>query len=105
MKIYEKIGISEDEYKYLMETFSSLANISEAIIYGSRAKGTYKPFSDIDLTIKGKNLTERDIFRIREMFEDSSLPYLFDISNFMTLKNPSLIDHINRCGITIYAAH
>jgi hypothetical protein len=34
--------------------------------------------------------------------EDSSLPYLFDVSMFSKLNNSNLIDHINRAGKTLY---
>jgi len=35
--------------------------IEKAVIYGSRAKGNYKPGSDIDLTLYGQNLTRDDL--------------------------------------------
>ncbi len=102
MKLHDKLGLKESELDLMVKTLSSFKNIDKAIIYGSRAKGNFKPFSDIDLTLMGDTLCQKDIFRLAEVFDESSLPYLFDISNYDELKNPELIDHINRRGIIIF---
>jgi predicted nucleotidyltransferase len=47
-------------------------------IFGSRAKGTAKKFSDLDLVIKG--FVDRKILRkIQEDLEESNLPYKVDL--------------------------
>jgi len=47
-------------------------------VFGSRAKGTAKTFSDLDLVIRG--LISRDeLSRLRELFEDSDLPFKVDL--------------------------
>ena len=35
-------------------------------------------------------------------FEESSLPYKFDISLFHTIKNDDILDHIAHVGILFY---
>ncbi|MDE5791525.1 MAG: nucleotidyltransferase domain-containing protein [Muribaculaceae bacterium] len=102
MKLFETLGLKERELKEILNILASFENVERAIVYGSRAKGNYKPFSDIDLTLCGDGLTQTDILRIADRFEDSNLPYLFDISDFSKLTNPDLIDHIERRGITIF---
>ena len=72
------------------------------VLYGSRAKGNYKPFSDVDITLVGDELTHEDLNRVILAIDDLLLPYQFDISLFYILKNAELIDHINRRGIVIY---
>lgn len=86
----------------IINTLASFENVERGIVYGSRAKGNYKPFSDIDLTLCGRELTQSDLLRIADRFEESFLPYMFDISDFSKLNNPDLIDHINRRGIIIF---
>lgn len=39
-----KYGLSEDALKKLHHVFSCEENIEQVILYGSRAKGNYKPF-------------------------------------------------------------
>ena len=102
MKLSETLGLKESELEEIVNTLASFENVERAIVYGSRAKGNYKPFSDIDLTLYGRELTQIDILHIADRFEDSYLPYMFDISDFSKLTNPDLIDHIKRRGITIF---
>lgn len=36
------------------QVFAKHENIDEVVLYGSRAKGNYRPGPDIDLTLKGR---------------------------------------------------
>lgn len=95
-------GLHENEWEEVKRLFSRVPNIEQAILYGSRAKGTNKPFSDVDITFIGKELTQNDLLFLMEEFSNSLLPYVFDLSIFDRLKNASLIDHIVRRGIVVY---
>ena len=46
-------GLSDETVDKLTSVFSLHPELSAAILYGSRAKGNYRPASDIDLTLKG----------------------------------------------------
>lgn len=95
-------GLKDIELEKLGEVFAANERIERVVLYGSRAKGNYKPFSDVDITLEGAELTHTDLNRISLAIDDLLLPYQFDISIFHTLKNEALIDHIRRMGITIY---
>ena len=95
-------GLKDTELTRLKVLFAKNDRIERVILYGSRAKGTYKPFSDVDITLVGSELTHQDLIKIILDIDDLLLPYMFDISIFHTLKNSELIDHINRRGIEIY---
>jgi len=70
-----------------------------------RAKGNYHTGSDIDITLKGTNLTLRNsVYPLLDDLDDLYLPYLFDISIFNHIKDPNLIDHINRIGMEFYSS-
>ena len=70
---------------------------------GSRAKGNFKPGSDIDMTIVADPTFDFSaLAKVNTMFHESSLPYLYDISDFSKLTNPDLIEHIKRFGKVIY---
>ena len=47
------IGLSESVVYRICAVFSRYPQAAEAILYGSRAKGTYRKGSDIDLTLCG----------------------------------------------------
>lgn len=95
-------GLKEIELEKIRLLFAKNERIESVILYGSRAKGTYKPFSDVDITLVGSELTRSDLNHLLLSIDDLLLPYQFDISIFHNLKNPDLIDHIQRVGITIY---
>lgn len=102
MMICEKIGLTESEYNALIEIISSFPEVKEAIVYGSRAKGNFKPYSDVDLALKSEHPAQEVIFRMSDRLEESTLPYLFDISDYNAINNPDLREHIDRCGLRIY---
>jgi predicted nucleotidyltransferase len=94
-------GLSEDVIKKLVSVFSEYPNIESVLVYGSRALGTHKPNSDIDMTITGSiSLTE--LFKIETQLDDLLLPYKIDLSIFHEIDNAELIDHIHRVGKKIY---
>jgi predicted nucleotidyltransferase len=95
-------GLTDTELNKINGIFSRYANIEKAVLYGSRAKGNYKPFSDIDITLIGSLFTHSELSKLSMDIDDLLLPYQCDISIFQTLTNPDLIDHIKRVGITIY---
>lgn len=95
-------GLKDIELEKLSKVFAANERIERVVLYGSRAKGNYKPFSDVDITLEGAELTHTDLSRLSLAIDDLLLPYQFDISIFHTLKNEALIDHIRRMGITIY---
>lgn len=100
-----KFGLKEQTITSIQQVFASFPQIDQAIIYGSRAKGTFKPGSDIDLTLipsKEAILSLTIQFRVEEALEELMLPYQFDLSILETIDNPNLLDHINRVGQVFY---
>lgn len=95
-------GLTDSELQELRSLFAQYKDIDRVILYGSRAKGNYKPFSDVDITLVGRELTRSHLNNLSSELNDSSLPYNFDISILHQLKNPELLEHIQRQGITIY---
>ena len=54
-------GLEDDELKLLNDTFARTANLKQVILYGSRAKGNNRPFSDVDITLVGDRLNDDDL--------------------------------------------
>jgi predicted nucleotidyltransferase len=97
-KITDIAGLSSDEMKRLKSVFDTESAVAEVVLYGSRAKGTYRPGSDIDLTIKGANITTGWLMDLSGRIDDLLLPYEVGLSIFKHIDSPDLIDHINRIG-------
>ena len=98
----DKFGISTDDWSAITQIFKSEERIQEIVLFGSRAKGNYKPGSDIDLAMKGSELTLTNLIDISTMLEDLDLPYKFDLVLFERIQEPKLTEHIERVGITIF---
>lgn len=98
-----KYGLKPEVIDHINRVFSGYPDINEAILYGSRAKGTQKSGSDIDLCLKGKNLKLPQLLKIETELDELLLPYKIDLSIFHALDNPDLIDHINRVGVVFYS--
>ena len=95
-------GLTDIELQKLTMALSSVSGVKKAILYGSRAKGNYKPFSDIDITLVGDSLSRRDLNVASRALDDLLLPYQIDLSLYDTLKNEDLIEHINQYGVEIF---
>jgi predicted nucleotidyltransferase len=79
--------------------------IAKAVIYGSRAKGNYKPGSDSDLTLfacDGEEISPRDLADILDEIDELLLPYTVDLSAFAALDHAKLREHIARVGQVFY---
>src|ERR1039458_4306359 len=98
-----KFGLKDDVIYRISEVFASFPDVNEAILYGSRAKGNFKPYSDIDLTIIGDNLTHSLLNKIREALDDLLLPVTFDVSIYSKISSKDMLDHIERVGIPFYS--
>ena len=95
--------MDEEIIKQINQIFNKYCEVNEVILYGSRAKGNYRPGSDYDLTLKGKNVNLYLLNQISLEIDDLLLPNKFDISIYYHIKNKDLIDHINRVGKVIYS--
>jgi len=94
-----QFGLSIEDITKIKEVIAKFSEIERVIIYGSRAKGNYKPSSDIDLTLVGEKLTLTKLQELENEIDDLLLPYKFDVSIFHQISNPDLIDHIERVGM------
>ncbi|WP_257266109.1 nucleotidyltransferase family protein [Endozoicomonas sp. ONNA2] len=100
-----RFGLKEQTITAIQQVMAAFPQVDRVIIYGSRAKGTYKPGSDIDLTLLPSKEAILDLtiqFRIEETLEELMLPYQFDLSILASIDNPNLLDHIKRVGQVFY---
>ncbi|MEL7225524.1 MAG: nucleotidyltransferase domain-containing protein [Cyanobacteria bacterium P01_D01_bin.36] len=105
MRIHElsaRCGLKTQTIEKITGVLIQYPEVKSAILYGSRAKGNYRPGSDIDLTLTGENLTYRMLTRIEDKIDDLLLPYLFDLSILRQIENPNVVEHINRVGLLFY---
>jgi uncharacterized protein len=96
-------GLDDASLCDIRRVLSGFPAVERAILYGSRAKGTHRAGSDIDLTLVGDTLTHQDLLAIELALDDLLLPWKFDISLHHQLTHEALLAHIARVGVTLYA--
>lgn len=96
-------GLSDKELSTLREVFTKFDTIEEVILFGSRAKGSYKKASDVDLAIKGKNIDLDTLAKLTYILEEeTNLPYFFDIVIYDKITNDALKKAIDEGGKKLY---
>lgn len=88
-------GLTEkqvDLIKRILQPYTE--KIDKVCLFGSRATGTYRENSDIDLVIHGIT-DEKVINRLWTLFDESSLPYKVDIKSYELTSYPPLKRHMN----------
>ena len=75
--------------------------IESATLFGSRAKGTHTPRSDVDLALAG-SLGALGAEAIAAELEELPLPYRFDVHALAAITHAPLLEHIERVGKVIY---
>lgn len=96
------LGLSEDNLQRINTVLTQFKRIDKAVVYGSRAKGNYKPGSDIDLCLYVKNIDLSGQYKIETALDDLFLPYKFDVTIYEKITNMELKNHIDRIGKQIY---
>ena len=97
-----RYGLGEQAIDKIRGVFAAHPAIEQAVLYGSRAKGNFKPGSDIDLVLLGDGLTTRELGVIAEELDDLLLPYQIDLSLFSRINHAGLREHIERVGVVFY---
>jgi predicted nucleotidyltransferase len=97
-----RFGLKESIIRKICSVLARYPQVEKAILYGSRAKGNYKKGSDIDLTLRGEELSLKDVYKILNDLDELLLPYIIDLSIFDDIGEPDVIEHIQRVGITFY---
>ena len=95
------IGLKEHVIHSVTETFRNDPRILGAAVFGSRAKGNYKPYSDVDIVLYG-DLNPLDVERIISDLDELPFVYKFDVVAYGLVSNPELREHIERVGVRIY---
>ena len=96
------MGLSAGTLEQICSTLARFPQVAQGVLYGSRAKGNFKPGSDIDLTLRGEGLTLSLLGDIDAALDDLLLPYEIDLSIYDQLGHAELVAHIDRVGRVIY---
>lgn len=95
-------GLADDVIERIRQVLATHPEVERAILYGSRAKGTFRAGSDIDLSLEGETLTVSQMLAIENELDDLLLPHKIDLSLVSHIDDPDLRAHLARVGQVFY---
>lgn len=94
-------GLSVRQWRQIFAILSRYGKrIDWVKLFGSRARGDYKTVSDVDLAIAS---TENLVTPLQLDFDQSQLPFTFDLIDYRRQPNQKLKDAIDREGKLLWA--
>ena len=94
-------ALTPSETALIQAVFRRHPEVAAVKLFGSRAKGSHTPQSDVDLALWG-DIDEVRAQAIATELDELPLPYQFDVTPFELIKLGALRDHIQRVGIPLY---
>jgi uncharacterized protein len=93
--------LKPNELALMRQVFQRHPEIKTVKLFGSRAKGTHAPSSDIDLALWGE-VDALCAESIAAELDELPTAYKYDVKPFHLIKLAPLREHIERVGITVY---
>jgi predicted nucleotidyltransferase len=98
----ERYGLSPDSLAEIIAILSACTAVESIVLFGSRAAGTFKPGSDVDLALRGQNLTFDDVLSLKTALDETTLPYAFDLVWDHGGLNADLRHSVATTGVGVY---
>lgn len=103
MKLDVQTGLSDSDLNLIREAAAQYSDIAALVLFGSRAKGTHRKGSDVDIAVQGAAVNDATISALTDQLNEVlPIPYFFDVLNYNTLAEPDLLAHIDRVGLVLY---
>lgn len=97
-----RYGLTQAELSRILAIFRANAHAEQVWIFGSRATGQHRPYSDIDLAVTGSRLSRSEVLRLSSALDDLPLPFAFDLIHWNELIPEALREQISKHGKLLY---
>jgi len=75
-----KFGVSEEQYNWIKKILKTYLPGTRVFVFGSRARGDHKKYSDLDLAIESAETIQKKTWsELQEQFSESSIPFKIDL--------------------------
>jgi|GEM_PF-315214 predicted nucleotidyltransferase len=92
-------GLKDSDITAIRQVLSQFPEVQCALVFGSRAKGTHRNGSDVDLALKGDTMSYQTAVQIASILnEETLMPYHFDVLDYHSIEYAHLVAHIDRVG-------
>jgi predicted nucleotidyltransferase len=95
-------GLAGRHYRDIVHVFRRYPHIEQVLIFGSRAKGEDKPYSDIDLAVVAPNMDDQEFSRLWNELDALELVFKLDVLHLDKLGQQRLKDSIMTHGQYFY---
>lgn len=95
-------GLAERHYAEFVRIFQRYPQIEEVLIFGSRAKGTDRPWSDFDLAVVAPTMSGEEFARLWAEVDGLELVFKVDLLHWDKLAQDRLKEKIREEGRRFY---
>nr|WP_284060438.1 nucleotidyltransferase domain-containing protein [Pseudomonas sp. NW5] len=92
-----------DIARQIQTELSRHSQVRQAILFGSRAMGTHRRNSDIDLCLDAPDMPFAEFLQLAAILDEQVLPYGLDLVLKHHIDNPAFLEHIQRVGVVVYS--
>jgi len=92
-------GLQDKDRTRLCVVIGANPKIRRTVLFGSRAMGTFRAASDIDLALEGENISLQDLLSLKAQISQLNLPVEVDLIVRATIDNADLEKHIETFGV------
>ena len=91
----------EKLFEQVKKCASNYPNIYKIVLFGSRARGDYRPNSDIDLAIFSRSISNLEVANFTNEIEDLDTLLKFDIVLMTPDTDPRLLENVKQEGVVL----
>lgn len=95
-------GLTEAQLTQIINIIARFSEVEEAVIFGSRARGNHREASDIDIALKGTNLSTATVNGIAAALDETYLPFFVDVVDYPRITEALFCQRIDSEGVMIY---
>ena len=96
------LQLTQSETEEIRKVLSQVRSVQQASVFGSRALGSARKGSDVDIVLFGDvSPSDNSLIRMK-LNEETTLPYFFDVLTFQDIENKDLKAHIEQYGMEVY---
>ncbi|MDE0105024.1 MAG: nucleotidyltransferase domain-containing protein [Bryobacterales bacterium] len=95
-------GLKDRHRDAIIAAIAANDRVERAVLFGSRATGTYTVSSDVDIALFGDQLTLTDQARLAAALDEILMAQAVDLVLYASIANPTMQRHIRDHGIELY---
>ena len=97
-------GIHEDILERIIAHFRQFPAVQKVVIFGSRARGDFKPGADVDIAVYAPGMPTEEFGRLWNRLDDEPVIFTLDVVHADRVTSSALRERIDRDAKVVYQA-